>query len=467
VGLKVQPFELSLREASSQIKAKRLSPLELTDSVLGRIEATEHAVSAFAHVTREIAQASAKLAASEIAVGRYRGPLHGIPVSFKDNYDAAGVLATSSSMVRASHVPPADAAVVAKLGAAGMVMVGKTFAHEFAYGVTTPTTRNPWDATRIPGGSSGGSAAAVASGAGVVSMGTDTGGSVRIPASLCGAVGLKPTFGRVSRRGITPLSWSLDHPGPISRNVEDCAFVMNAIAGFDPLEPTTVRKPVADFVADLERPISGLRIGVPKNYFFEQVDDEVAVAVTRALGVLESLGAKLVEVDVPHTDAVMPAVFCILVCEASAYHQQSLRSSADLYGPDIRVLLEAGELMLATDYIKAMRVRTVVQGAWAEMFRDIDVLAAPSTPIVAPEVGTLSVTWSDELTEDVLMALPRLTQAANLTGLPALSLPVGFSSAGLPIGLQLVGRPFDEGTILRAGHAYERESDSDQRLPLL
>jgi aspartyl-tRNA(Asn)/glutamyl-tRNA(Gln) amidotransferase subunit A len=460
----MKPYELTLSAAAKEIEARRLSPVELTDSVLSRIDAVDGALHAFACVTADLAQTAAKAAEQYIAAGHYLGALHGIPLGIKDLYNTAGVPTTSSSQVRADYVPDTDALVVERLLAAGMVMVGKTHTHEFAYGPITPTTRNPWDTGRIPGGSSGGSGAAVAAGACMVGLGSDTAGSIRIPASLCGTVGLKPTYGRVSRRGVASLSWSLDHVGPLTRNVRDAALVLNTIAGHDRLDPASVDVPVPDYTAGLNDGIAGLRVGVPSNYYFEHVHDDVAAAVRAAINVLEGLGADLREVTIPYADAIMPSEWAILLPEASAYHQESLRHKGDLYGADVRLFLETGELILATDYIKALRVRTLMQQAWAAMFDDIDVLAAPCVPSVAPEVGARDIVWADGTTEDITSALVRLPSPGNLIGLPTLALPVGFDPAGLPLGMQVLGRPFDEATVLRVGHAYEMASDSVGRL---
>jgi aspartyl-tRNA(Asn)/glutamyl-tRNA(Gln) amidotransferase subunit A len=440
----MQPFELSLTAAAAEIAAGRLSPVELTDSVLDRIEATEPALGAFEQ---------------EIAAGRHRGALHGIPLGVKDLFDTAGVLSTSSSKVRADRVPDADAVAVERLLRAGMVMVGKTHTHEFAYGGITPTTRNPWDTGRIPGGSSGGSGAAVAAGSCMVGMGSDTAGSIRIPANLCGTVGLKPTYGRTSRRGVASLSWSLDHVGPLTRNVADAALVLNVIAAHDPLDPASVDVPVPDYTAALTGDIRGLRVGVPTNYFFEHVHEDVDRSVRAAIGVLEGLGAEVREVTIPLPDQVLSTEWAIVLPEAAAYHQQSLRSRGDLYLEETRLSLEVGEFILATDYIKALRVRTLMQRAWAAMFADIDVLVTPVQPFVAPRIGEREVTWADGTTESVDLAMVRLTAPGNLTGQPALALPVGFDAAGLPLGMQVTGRPFDEATVLNVGKAYEAATD--------
>lgn len=460
----MEPYELPLREASAYIRKRELSPTELIDSVLARIEATDETVGAFACVTAELARNAAAAATREISRGDYRGSLHGLPLAVKDLYDTAGVETTCSSRVRAGHVPSHDAVVVERLLQHGMVIVGKTNMHEFAFGGVTPLTRNPWNTGRIAGGSSGGSAAAVATGSCLVGLGTDTAGSIRIPATLCGTVGLKPTYGRVSKRGITPLSWSLDHAGPLTRHVGDSALVLNAIAGFDPLDPAAVDLPVPDYTARLQEGLPGLRVGVPINYFFDRVEDEVASAVRAAVALLEHLGAEVREVAVPQAEAIVPALRAICLPEASAYHQRSLRAKGDLYTSEVRTLLEAGELVLATDYIKGLRVRSVVQQGWKTMFDGIDVLVTPGLPFAAPEVGAQDVRWPDGFVEDLSTGLVRFTSVANLTGQPVLAMPVGRDSAGLPVGMQITGRPFDEATVLRVGQAYESAGHDVGRL---
>ncbi len=460
----MQPWELSRTEAAAAIEARDLSPVELTESVLARAATVQTATNAFVTVTSDLARKAASTAEREIAEGRHRGPLHGIPFAVKDLFDTAGVASTSSSRVRADHVPDDDAVMVARMRDAGMVMIGKTHTHEFAYGGVTPESRNPWDTSRIPGGSSGGSGAAVAGGACTVATGSDPAGSIRIPASFCGTVGFKPTYGRASRRGVASLSWSLDHVGPLTRNVTDAALVMDVVAGFDRRDPATVDVPVPSHAAGIDDGIDGLRVGVPTNWFFDHVEPAVEQAVRRAIGVLEDRGATLVDVTIPHADEIISAEWAILLPEASAYHRQDLRAKGELYTDDVRLLLEVGELVLATDYITALRVRTLMQQAWAAMFADIDVLAAPCMVMRAPAVGQADVTWPDGHTEDITTAIVRLTSAGNLTGLPTLSLPVGVDDDGLPLGMQLMGRPFDDPTVLRAGRAYEVASDTVGRI---
>jgi aspartyl-tRNA(Asn)/glutamyl-tRNA(Gln) amidotransferase subunit A len=460
----VEPYELTLAGAAEKIKAKELSPVELTASVLARIDAVEDKITAFATLTPDLATKAAERAEAEIAAGNYRGPLHGIPVGIKDLYETAGVATTSSSKVRADYIPTQDSAVVEKLFAAGSVMVGKTHTHEFAFGAVTPTTRNPWDLDRMPGGSSGGSGAAVAAGECFLGMGSDTGGSIRIPASVCGTVGLKPTYGRVSRRGVASLSWSLDHVGPLTRTVADAALVMNAIAGYDRADPASVDMPVPDFTAQLD--VAGLTIGVPTNYYTERLDPEVAAAVSAAIAVLVEQGARTREIEIPLPQYILPTEWAIMLPEASAYHQEMLRDKADLYTEDVRLFLEVGELVLATDYIKALRARTLIQQRWRDMFADIDVLIAPTLTTPALPVDDPQVTWPDGSTESATDSYVRFSAPANVTGLPALSVPCGFTGTGLPVGMQIIGKPFAEPLLLGVGQAYESATNWAKLAPL-
>lgn len=379
-----------------------------------------------------------------------------MPVGLKDLIDVAGMATTASSRARTGHRAEADSTVAARLASAGAVLVGKTHTHEFAYGLTTPQTTNAWNPDRVAGGSSGGSAVAVAAGAAAFALGTDTGGSIRVPAALNGVVGLKPTYGLVPRRGVTSLSWSLDHVGPLTRTVEDAGLVLAALVGHDPHDPASVAAPATDHRPGPGTDLTGLRVGVPNNYYFDRVDPEVEAAVRRAIERLEGLGARLVDVEIPMTRYIRAAHWGLMVPEASAYHERTLRVVPDLYGTDVRVLLEAGELMTAGDYLRAQRARTLMGRAWRDVLEAVDLIAAPTVPITAVESGRTEVTWGDGSVEGVADAYVRLSAPANLTGVPALSVPVGLDSAGLPIGMQLMGRPFGEATLLRAGHAFER-----------
>ncbi|MCK1798660.1 amidase [Streptomyces sp. XM4193] len=449
----MQPFELSLTEASRAVRARELSPVELTESVLARIAAVEGRLGAYVSVAADTALAAAARAENEISGSGPRGPLHGIPVALKDLIDAEGVPTTASSRVRAGHVAERDSAVAERLRAAGAVLLGKTHTHEFAYGLVTPQTHNTWDHSRIAGGSSGGSAVAVAAGGATFAMGTDTGGSIRVPAALNGVVGLKPTYGLVPRTGVTSLSWSLDHVGPLARTAADVSLVLPAIAGHDPHDPASVPGPVLDRFPGGD--LRGLRVGVPRNHYFDRVAPEVEESVRAAIGRLVELGAEPVDVEIPMARYVQAVQWGLMVPEATAYHERSLRAVPDLYAADVRLLLEAGELTSAGDYLRAQRARAAMRDAWARMFDGIDVLAAPTVPMTAVEAGQETVEWADGTSEAVSDACVRLCAPANVTGVPALTVPVGRDRAGLPIGMQLMARPFGDATVLRVGRAYE------------
>lgn len=457
----MRPSELSLVAASDAIRQRRLSPVELVDSVLDRVEEVEPQLGAYVTVAAEQARRSAMAAEGEAASGRFRGALHGIPMGLKDLIDVAGLPTTASSRVRAGHRAGSDSTVAARLTAAGAVLVGKTHTHEFAYGLTTPQTRNARNRGRVAGGSSGGSAVAVAAGTATFALGTDTGGSIRVPAALNGVVGLKPTYGLVPRHGVTSLSWSLDHVGPLTRTVADAAVVLSALAGHDPRDPASLPVPAEDYGRGAYGPgavsadLTGVRVGVPRNYYFDRVDPQVETAVRRAIERLETLGARLVEVEIPMTRYIRATQWGLMVPEATAYHERTLRAMPDLYGADVRILLEAGELMPAGDYLRAQRARTLMRQEWARLLEQVDVIAAPTVPTTAVPADQETVTWSDGTVESVSDAYVRLSAPANITGVPSLSLPVGHDGAGMPIGMQLLGRGLGEAVLLRVGHAYE------------
>ncbi len=381
--------------------------------------------------------------------GEVLGPLHGIPVTAKDLVWSKGSRTTSGSKIYADFVPDRDAPALASLRARGAVLLGKTNLHELAYGVSNVnphygTARNPWDRTRISGGSSGGSAVALASGIGYGSIGTDTGGSIRIPSSLCGVVGLKPTYGRVSRQGVTPLSWSLDHVGPMARTVEDVTLLYEAMTGESDEAPEPPKS----------APLRGLRVGLHPRYFFENLAPEVDSSVRSALGTLESLGAAVVEIDVPEIELQGACRNTIAFAEASCYHEKNIRTRPQDYGDDTRDLLRLGLLVPATDYLAALRVRRVVVASFRRAFEDIDLFAAPSTPAAAPPIGASVLDNGEELRTGLL----RLPGPFNTTGFPALSLPCGFTGDGLPVGLQLAAAPRRELLLLRVARAFERQS---------
>ncbi|HWP28714.1 MAG TPA: amidase [Chloroflexota bacterium] len=463
---------LPLAALADRLRRRELSPVELTRVYLDRIAALDPTLRAFITVTAEQALAEAAAAEREIAAGQYRGPLHGIPLAFKDLFYTAGVRTTAGSRILADFVPAEDATVVARLRAAGALCLGKTNLEEFAYGATSinphyGACRNPWDPARITGGSSGGSAAAVAAGLCAASLGTDSGGSIRQPAALCGLVGLKPTYGRVSRHGVVPLSWSQDHVGPMTRTVRDAALVLQAIAGHDPRDPASSPAPVPDYLAPLEAGVTGLRLALPRDFFFDHVDPAVEAAVRAAAGVLERQGATLEEVPFPQAAPAATAGATILFTEAAAYHEPWLRTRPQDYGPLVLARLRVGATLLATDYVKAQRARSRLVAQALALFERFDALLTPTVPIAAPRQDESVVRWPDGTEEDIRGATLRYTRPFNLLGFPALSVPCGFTPDGLPIGLQIVGRPFAEATVLRVARAYEAATTWSERRPAL
>jgi aspartyl-tRNA(Asn)/glutamyl-tRNA(Gln) amidotransferase subunit A len=457
---------LSIAEAARLIAAGEVSPVDLTEACIGRAERLDGALNAFLTPTFEAAREEARRAEAELKAGRSRGPLHGVPFALKDLYETAGVVTTAASPIRANFVPEADAAVVTRLRQAGVIMLGKLNLHEWALGATNinvhyPSPRNPWDGGRITGGSSGGSGAALAAGLCFGSLGSDTGGSIRIPASLCGVTGLKATYGRVSLRGVVPLSWHLDHAGPMARTALDCALILQAIAGHDPEDPFSAAAPVPDYAAQLLPRLGGIRIGLARGYLLDDgIDAEVAAAVREAAAVFASLGATVRDVEVPGFVEASRANGAILVADAAAYHQEDMKERADLIGPTVRARLEAGASLPATTYALARRTQAEFKLALRSLFREIDLLLAPATPGPAPAfpVGD---------TVPATAALTRNTGAFNLAGVPALAAPCGFTKGGLPIGMMLVGRPWEEALVLRAAHAYQTATDWHERRPPL
>ncbi|MGH2533502.1 MAG: amidase [Thermomicrobiales bacterium] len=465
-----QPWGMTLREAGDALRSGDLSAVELTESVLGRIEATEPAIHAYVAVLADEALAAARHAEQEMRTGNWRGPLHGIPFGIKDIYDVVGVPTRCGSRVRVD-VPAAteDARSVALLREAGAIVLGKTVTQEFAAGVVSPPARNPWALARIPGGSSGGSAAAVAAGSALPAMGSDTGGSIRIPAAVCGIAGLKPTFGLVSRRGVFPLSWSLDTVGPLARTVEDAALILNALAAYDPDDASSVSAPSFDAMAEVGQDLRGQRIGVPRPFFWDRLQGDVANAVERALGVLVELGAEVVEASWPEATIARAASFVINRAETVGVHADGVKATPDLYGDALRDRVEASGLLPAEVYLRAQRARMLVKQSAARLFAEhrLDAVVTPTLPVTALPADDLTATYADGTSEEVSVAYTRLTMPFNLTGQPALSAPCGFDHQGLPIGLQIAGRPFGEARICRIGHAYERAAGWYRRQPSL
>jgi len=462
---------LSISEAADLIASGKLSPVELVNAHLSRIDATDERLNSFITLLREESLTAARDAEQAIASGNYLGPLHGIPIGLKDLYYTKGIRTTIGSKILRDFVPDYDATVTERFKDAGAIIIGKLQMHEFALGATSENphdgpAHNPWDTSRVTGGSSGGSGAAVAAGLCMGALGSDTGGSVRIPAALCGIVGLKPTFGRVSRHGVYPLSWSLDTVGPMTRTVRDSALVLNTIAGHDPRDPSSSSRPSDDFTATLDQDINGTRVGIPREYFFDLIDPQVGEAMHRAAGVLEELGATVDEVSIPALDHSLAISGTILQAEAAEVHSDHLRDRPNDIGEDVRTRLYQGALTLATDYIKSQRARTVFNRQIAGALEQFDILLAPTCPTGAPRIGEGSVRVGAK-TVPALALLSNLTRPFNICGVPAVSVPCGFTDSAMPIGVQIAGRPFDEARVLRVAHAYEQATEWHTRRPSL
>ncbi len=481
--------ELTIHELAQRFRQGELTPSEAARAYLARIEAVDRKVGAYLTVTREQALAQAAEADARFRAGSSRGPLDGVPIAVKDVLCTRGIRTTCGSKILERFVPPYDATAVARLRDAGAVLLGKLNMDEFAMGSSTENsaffpTKNPWDLTRVPGGSSGGSAAAVAADLAAAALGTDTGGSIRQPAAFCGDVGLKPTYGRVSRYGLVAFASSLDQIGPLTQDVEDAALVLQAIAGHDPMDSTSVDLPVPDYRAELGKGAQGLRIGIPAEYFIEGLDPEVEAAVRAAIRVLEQLGARTEPVSLPHTEYGLAAYYLIAPAEASSnlarydgvkygLRVAKTRDVVEMYsktraagfGAEVRRRVMLGTYALSAGYYdayygRAQRVRTLVRRDFVEAFARVDLIAAPTTPGVAFKFG--------EKEDPLQMYLNDVfTIPVNLAGLPGLSVPAGFTMSGLPIGLQLIGRAFDEAALLRAAHAYERATTWRERRPML
>ena len=458
---------LTIHQAADLIRKRELSPVELTRACLERIEQTDDRLHSFILLMADDALRQARVAESEILSGNYRGSMHGIPFALKDLYDTAGVRTTSGSRVDIDRIPSEDATTTARLKDAGGILLGKLTMHEFALGGpdwTTPfePARNPWNLDHITGGSSSGSGSAVASGQCLGALGSCTGGSIRGPASLCGIVGLKPTYGRVSRFGVVTLSWSQDHAGPMTWTVEDTAYMLQAIAGHDPKDPTSSRAPVPDYSLSLKEDIRGVKLGLPRHYFFDpdpNVNREVVAAVETAVSVLEGLGAHVEEVSLPSLKHVRAANSVIMVSEAYAYHEPNLKARPQDFGEIVRGRFRVGALMSAADYLQAQRVRTLARREFAEVLKDVDLL-------VTPTMTQPAATFEGYDPASTVRGRS-FTAPFNVTGLPAISVPCGFTEDGLPIGMQLAGKPFDEPSVIQAAYTYQQHAHwCDTRPPI-
>ncbi len=447
--------DLTIAEAASLLKAKKLSPVELTAAYLQRIEAFDGQLNAYIRVLPEEAMAAARKAEGEIMKGGYKGPLHGVPIALKDIYNTKGIATTGHSALYKDHVPAEDATTTRLLAEAGTILLGKLSTWEFAIGGTSfdlpwPPAKNPWNLAHDPAGSSSGAGAAIVAGLAMGTMGTDTGGSIRGPAAWCGIAGLKPTYGLVSRRGILPLSFSLDHGGPMCWTSEDCALMMDVLAEYDPLDPGSADVAKPDFLGSVGKDVKGLRIGVVRHFFETdaEIDPEIKAGIEAALDTFRDLGCTVVDVTLSPLAAYGDAAALISRPEAFAIHEEALKATPELYGELARQRIMMGAFVRASDYVNALRERGRLIGEIAAVFETVDILITPTMPGVAPKLGDLGNLMS--------RARPSFTRPFNLTGSPALSVCSGFSEAGLPLNMQIIGRPFQDDLVLRVGSAFEK-----------
>lgn len=458
----------SVTEIAPLIENKDISPVELTKAVLDHAEKNDEKINAYISFRREKALEDAKKAEQEIMNGNYRGIYHGIPMGIKDNIYIKGEVTTMAAKIHHDFVPSYNATVIDKLNEAGAIIIGKLNMHEYAWGATTNNPhygpcRNPWDLEYIPGGSSGGSGAALIAHMTMATLGTDTGGSVRIPAATNGIVGLKQTYGRVSNYGSFPLAWTLDHIGPMTKTVKDAAALLEVIAGYDPKDSTTVNVPVDQYLDGITGDVKDLVIGINEEYFFNNVDKDIEQAVRNKIRQLEKEGARIQEVDIPSLQFSEWAVMTTIISEPAAIHQQNHLNRPEDFGEDLQFLFDLGELPSAVDYIHAQQIRRHLKQDFQNVFENIDVLITPTLPIQTPKIGADTVELNGEEV-GVLDHIIRFTGPFNITGLPALSVPCGFKGH-LPIGIQIVGKPFDEKTILNVGYAIEQMNPLEGRIP--
>ena len=460
-------LKLTISEIAPMIQAREVSPVELAEAALAEAERRQPTLNSFITIMREPAMEQAEQAEEELSRGEYRGPLHGIPIGIKDNIATGGIKTTLGTKVLKDHVPDEDAEVVRRCKAAGAIILGKESLEEFAAGATSNNphygaVHNPWGLDHIPGGSSGGGGANVAAGVTFASLGTDLGGSVRLPGAFCGVVGLKQTFGRVSQRGLLVTSFNGDHIGPMTRSVSDSALVLQAIAGYDPLDPSTVPVPVDDYALVMERGIQGLTMGIPSNHYFDLLDPEVEAAVRRAIAALEELGVASREVSLPSMEYVGALRFAAMA-DSVVTHEPYIASNREDYGPDTLYRTLAGQFVLGRDYSKAMKVQRIIKEEHARVLQGVDFLVTPTTPMPAPRIDAETITVdgkAQKVRGPGSGHISRNTSPENATGFPAITVPCGFSESGLPIGLQFIGRPWEEGNLFRIAHAYEGVSPS-------
>jgi aspartyl-tRNA(Asn)/glutamyl-tRNA(Gln) amidotransferase subunit A len=461
----------SIHELSKLISSKSLSPVDLVEDILERIDALNEKLRAYITVTRDSARKEAKKAEVDIRDGKYLGPLHGIPMSLKDLIYVSGVRSTSGSRILSEFVPDYDATVVKRLKEAGAIIVGTNNTHEFACGITNinphyGSSRNPWDTSRMSGGSSGGSAVAVSAGMAVGSIGTDTSGSIRVPSSLCGLFGLKPTYGRVSKYGVMPLAPSIDHVGPIARTAWDTAAILQAVAGYDILDESTLNLPVPDYLQIVSETLDKPRkftLGVPKQYFFDLIDSSVMEIFENCLDEMHGCGVSTVTVTLNETHKIYDAWKAFRLGESAAVHFSWLNSRRNEYGSDVLTMLERGTKITAVEYLTALRYKKELKDDFLRAMKGLDGLLVPTTAISAPRLEETSVDINGKNTE-VYIALSRLTTVFDITGLPSLNIPAGLVDGSLPVGVQLVGRELDEGLLLGLANMYERNSKISERM---
>jgi len=462
----------TIAELAAAIRQGKASSVEATTDCLDRIRRLDGRLRAFITVDADGALVSARALDADAAAGRWRGPLHGVPLAYKDLCHIGGLPSSCGTKTAEYFIAEHDATAVSRLAAAGAVTLGKLNMTELALGPFGDNAhhghaQNPWRAGHASGGSSSGSGVAVAAGLALGALGTDTGGSIRLPAACCGIAGLKPTYGRVSRAGVMPLSWSNDHIGPMARTVRDAALLLQVIAGHDPRDATSRPHPVPDYASSIGRGVAGLRVAVPENYFFQGITDEMASAVRGALRQLEGLGARVTEMRVPDPEAMADVCNVIARCESAAIHTRLVRERPEEIQPVVRARLELGFQIAAHDYLQALRLRARLTRTFIrEVFAEADVLVAPVIPEPAPEIAR-AIEGVPGTVAERQGRFSRLTRPFNGFGLPALALPCGFSDGALPLALQIVGRPFDEATVLRAGHAYEQAAGWHKRRPAL
>ncbi|WP_078553495.1 Asp-tRNA(Asn)/Glu-tRNA(Gln) amidotransferase GatCAB subunit A [Bacillus alkalicellulosilyticus] len=447
---------LTASELGPLYKHNHISPVEVTKEIINRIEKVNPVINAYITTVPEVALAQAKKAEQEMISGNYKGPLHGIPIGIKDNFDTKGIRTTVGSKLLSENIPSETAFTVKKLMDAGGIMLGKLSMHEFGGGLTNTNpvyghVRNPWNINHVPGGSSGGSGAALAAGMATLATGTDTFGSIRVPASMCGVYGLKPTYGLISTTGVAPLAWSLDHPGPMARSVSDLALMLQYMTGHDPEDPASLKVPSPQYSQTLNQGIQGLKVGIP-TAFLEGLDPEVSKLFNQAVNTLKNLGAEVKEIKIPELSLASFASYVVTTGEASAYHYEWLQTKSEQYAPDVRIFFQAGAVTTSPQYVRAQQIRRELIKAIKNAFQEVDVLVGPSVPITTPR---FSENWDEQNLEITRKSMP-FTAPPALSGIPSLAVPMGLCSCGVPVGMQFMGNHLSEQLLLQVASAWEQ-----------